>query len=285
MSAKPLFNVKNIIIVIIFALIISIITLVVNFAITPNYKASTKLLLVFNQQNIDTYTAAKNANYITGILSEVVYSNSFINQVISENKDIKDNFGYDNETRLKKWNKAVKIKVIENKGIFAVDVYDNDRDQAVKLASTIDNILVNKHNIYDGSDQNAQIKVIDSPSIYDGWYASKLIRDSLIALLVGLLIGITFIVIFPYNHLFDWLDGLFAKSIKKDEILRLNSDYFVPGSDNFDSESETFAGASSFPPAEEGYSPEAQEFIESPEIPEEGLSEDELDKQNDNYNQ
>lgn len=169
---------------------------------TPNYKSTVKLLAVFNQSDIDTYTASKTANYVTGILGEVVYSDSFINSVYLSDPTLKDNLGQGSEARQKAWKKSVKTEIMDNKGIMIIDVYGNDKYQVRQLAASIGRVIISQHAQYDGSENRVTIKMIDTPSIYESWYNIRIVGNAGLGFAVGLLIGFTLIVIFPDHKLF-----------------------------------------------------------------------------------
>ncbi|MFA5125149.1 MAG: hypothetical protein WC473_05020 [Patescibacteria group bacterium] len=202
MSNYKLFQLKNILTVGLLAILAGLIAFSVSVWTTPRYKSTFKLLTVFNQANIDTYTASKTANYITGIMGEVVYSDSFISTVYASS-GIKDDLGYGSESRLRQWKKTVKTKVLDNKGMMVIDVYGNDKMKTNALANAIAMVIINNHGNYDGSADRATIKMIDQPAIFESWSLTKIIEDSALGVIVGLLLGFTFIVIFPNHRLFE----------------------------------------------------------------------------------
>ncbi|MFA5047776.1 MAG: Wzz/FepE/Etk N-terminal domain-containing protein [Patescibacteria group bacterium] len=220
---------KNIFTLIFLAVIITILTFVFSFYQTPKYKSSAKLLVVFNQESTDAYTAAKNDNYITGILSEVIYSNSFMENVFSGNFNLKDTFGFNPETRQKNWRKSVSVSTLDNKGIIMIDVFNSDQHQAKQFANAITYVLMTKHGIYDGSNSQVSIKLIDNPSVYENWAKTKVARDTIIGLIAGLLVGLSFIVIFPQNNLFGWATDGWSRTVRHDETIKLENGYNYSG--------------------------------------------------------
>ena len=202
-SIKP-FSLKNILTVGFISLLLGLLAFSISLWQTPRYKSTIKLLAVFNQTNIDTYTASKTANYITGILGEVIYSDSFVDSVYKGEVTLKDNSGNNPEQKQKEWKKSVKTKILDNKGIINIDVYGNDRYQTNLLASTIGYTIINQHGIYDGSTDRVTIKMIGVPSIFESWSTTKIISDGLIGILAGLLLGFTFVIIFPNHKLFEF---------------------------------------------------------------------------------
>lgn len=199
-----MFKLKNILTVGCLALLLGLVAFSVSLWQTPKYKSTVKLLTVFNQANMDTYTASKTANYITGIMGEVVYSDSFISSVYQSEGNLVDTLGNNSETRQKNWKKAVKVTILENKGVMIIDTYGDNKYQTNLLSATIGSVVISQHGLYDGSADRAVIKMIDSPSVYEDWAINKIARDTGIGLVAGLLLGLTLIIIFPSHKLFEF---------------------------------------------------------------------------------
>jgi hypothetical protein len=195
---------KNILTVGCLALLLGLVAFSVSLWQTPKYKSTVKLLTVFNQANVDTYTASKTANYITGILGEVAYSDSFVNSVYQSDSNLIDTLGNNSEIRQKNWKKAVKLNILENKGVIIIDTYGDNKYQTNLLSSTIGSVIISQHGLYDGSADRTVIKMIDSPSVYEDWAITKIARDTGIGLLAGLLLGLTLVIIFPSHKLFEF---------------------------------------------------------------------------------
>lgn len=216
MSKDNLLRSKNILTIIFVALFLGILAFSISLWQTPRYKASVRLLAVFNQTDIDTYTASKTANYITGILSEVIYSDSFIDSVYKSNSKLINNLGSNKEKSQKIWKRQLKTKTIDNKGIIIIDAYGENRYQTHLLVATVSQTIINQHGIYDGSADRVTIKMIDAPTIYDSWSLTKIITNSLIGILAGLFIGFTFVIIFPEHRLFEFKPKKYKNRMNRD---------------------------------------------------------------------
>lgn len=221
MQSNNAFNGRNFITVLCFGLLIALLAFSISLWLTPRYKSTVKLLAINTDANIDTITASKTANYITGILGEVIYSNSFISSIFSAEPNLIDNLGTNSEQRQKQWGKIVKTTIQDNTGIIIVDVYGSDRYQTALLATVIGNTIIQTHGQYDGSQNRINIKMIDTPSIYEDWSIMQIARDSGLGFLAGLLFGFTLIMVFPSHRLFD-----FKRRQAKQHVQRFN--YSVP---------------------------------------------------------
>lgn len=224
MNSDNVFSAKNLKTIIFAAILITAIAFGASFLQPVKYKSSAKLLVVFNQENMDVYTASQTANYIANVLSEVVYSDSFISQVFKNDSALKDNLGVNAETRMKNWKKAVVVKIRENKGIILVDAYDQNAGQANQLAQSISYSLITKHTMYHGSGDKVEIKLIGAPAVSDKWAQPRVLRNALIGLVAGLILGFTFVVIFPEQRILAFLFGRKSVRGKRDETIDLIRD-------------------------------------------------------------
>lgn len=223
MNENKIFNSNNLKTAAMIAIIIMIIGLAASFLQTPKYQSSSKLLVVINQENIDSYTAVRTAGYVADILGEVAYSSSFINGVLKSEFNVQDDFGNSQQQREKNWQKAVNIKSQEDKGIIIIDVFHPRREQADNLNQAITYILSTRHQLYHGLGNRIVIKVIDTPITSEKWAQPKIIRNTLLGLTAGLIIGLTFIIIFPEQKILS----LFSK--KKQEPYQEPRDFeFIP---------------------------------------------------------
>ncbi|MFA5029268.1 MAG: Wzz/FepE/Etk N-terminal domain-containing protein [Patescibacteria group bacterium] len=220
MSSTYLFNAKNIRTIITIGLLVMIASLAVSLLQTPKYKSSVKLLVVVNQENVDPYTASRTADYIANVLTEVVYTNSFIDNTFKSNFNLKDELGIGAETRLKNWKKAVQVKTEENKGIIFINVLNRDRDQANQFAQAISYTVMTKHQLYHGLGDRILIKMIDAPVASDKPDQPRTATNTVLGLVAGIVLGFTLIIIFPEQQLFE---SIFKPKIGrlKDETLEL----------------------------------------------------------------
>ncbi|MEI6627095.1 MAG: hypothetical protein WCL61_00720 [bacterium] len=200
---QTLFNRHNLITVTIITLFFGALSLLLSFMQTPKYLATSKIIVVFNQNSIDPYTASRSSDYIAGILGEVAYSNSFISQVYKTNPALIDNLGTTDEKRLNNWKNMVTVKIKDGNGIMEVAVLHPDRDQAEKMINAIITTIKNNHQYYHGFGSNVLIRTVNEPSVSDKWAEPKILRNSLLGLVAGLFLSLTLIVIFPQQRLFS----------------------------------------------------------------------------------
>ncbi|NQU78075.1 hypothetical protein HQ544_05250 [Candidatus Falkowbacteria bacterium] len=143
-----------------------LVTLVLFLSLVPTleYRSQTKLLIVQKHSfNLDSYTAVRSSERIAQILSQVVYTDSFMRQVLRiVPEDSSPLFGADERKARKTWENKISIHVVPSTSILEVSAYDENRLQAEKLVSGISYILINRGANYHGG-ENIVIKQIDSP--------------------------------------------------------------------------------------------------------------------------
>lgn len=224
MEQNNIFSAKNLKIVILITLGVTLISLGVSFLQTPKYRASVKLITIFNQNSIDPYTASKTSDYINSILGEVIYSNSFIQTVMASQFHLKDELGSEPEQRAKNWKDMVKVQIQENKGIIAIDVYHPDRNQADQFAQAIAFTLINNNQAYHGLGDKISLKLIDQPYTTSNWAEPKIGRNAGLGAIAGLIIGLTLIFIFPEQQIFKILNLPNKSRAGKKEAIKLSNE-------------------------------------------------------------
>ena len=217
MNPENIFNSKNIKTIIFITVIAVILGLIFSFVSVPKYKSSAKLLVIFSQKDMNPYTSAQTSNYLAGILAEVVYSDSFINNVFKTDFDLNYDLNPSPDEKIKDWKKMVKVKLEDNKGLIILDVYHKDKEQAYNFAQAISYTLITTNNLYHGSGDSVAVKMISTPAISHKWAKPDILQNILLSLMAGIFIGLTFIIIFPEQELINFIFR--KKIVTKDEVI------------------------------------------------------------------
>jgi len=221
MNPENIFNSKNVKTIIFITVIVVILGLVFSFVSVPKYKSSAKLLVIFSQKDMNPYTSAQTSNYLAGILAEVMYSDSFINNVFKTDFDLNDDLGLASDKKIKNWKKMVKVKLEDNKGLIILDIYHKDKEQAYNFAQAISSTLITTNNLYHGSGENVTVKMISAPSIGYKWAKPDVWQNLLLSIMAGIFIGLTFVIIFPEQELINFVFR--KKIVTKDEVIIFGS--------------------------------------------------------------
>jgi len=226
MHQESIFSTKNIKTVIFFVLICFVISGVVSIIQTPKYRANLKTLVVSEGQFADPYAAGRTTSYVTNILAKVIHSTSFINQAVNAGFEVKDDFGSDNDERLKAWKKTVIVNADPETGIIAIEVLANEKKQAQAIAEAIAHTLATQHLAYHGSG-SITLKIIDNPTVSNRLAQPDIPSNISFGLLAGFLIGLTFVIIFPRQRLLEFLFD--RASFYRDESMELDRRRTMPG--------------------------------------------------------
>lgn len=180
------------------------------------YRSSMNLLVIQgNAESLDYYSTSKSTQYLSDILTQVIYSSSFFDNVINSGFRINDTFSEDKKKRKKQWEKTITTKTTRDTGIITINAYSTKRDQAEQIVQAVSYILKTKHSIYHGKGSNVTVKVIDKP-ITSNWPVKPNILTNLaIALVTGILMGSWFVYTYPDSQIKVYLR---LKRKKKSEI-------------------------------------------------------------------
>lgn len=134
----------------------------------PEYQSNARILIIQKSlQDSDAFIAARSSERLSIILSEVINSNYFFNNVLAANNKIINDFGKDPTERKDEWKRQVRNRIDSDKGIMDIEIYDKNRDQAREIIGGILKELTENGNKYHGGGNNVEIKVIDEPITSD----------------------------------------------------------------------------------------------------------------------
>ncbi len=159
---------------------------------TPMYRADSRILVIQKQvAGQDIYTISKSAQYLSSILKESIYSDSFFNKVIalSEGEVEAQNFPAKIKDRRKKWEDTVNVVITRDLGLMEISVYYPRPEKARQISLAIAEVLSKEHQFYHGADNNVEVKVLDYSTVTDSPIALQLWLISLMGLVIGFLSG------------------------------------------------------------------------------------------------
>lgn len=173
-------------------------------AVQPQkYRAEQRFLVVqTHAADVDPYAASRSTEYLTNLFSEVMYSQSFMNQVFSAGYAVeRSGFPTDSKKLKKAWQKTVATRVLADTGILEVYVYHVDRYQAEQIALAIGQVLRTKHGQYHGRGNAVSIQTIDQPIVSLRPVQPDILLNSAVGAVLGLVGGIAFVYGFPKREL------------------------------------------------------------------------------------
>ena len=130
-----------------------------------NFKAGTDFLIIQNQtESQDFYSLFKSAEYVRDILSESVYSELFINEVIKTEKINSEFLPFDKRKRMKEWSRIVKVKGGSQPGIISVEILGDNQKEVLNISESVIEVMLTKNRLFRG-EGNIEVKVLSGPII------------------------------------------------------------------------------------------------------------------------
>ncbi len=171
------------------------------FVLTQEFKYGTKSKLLVIQEGagrVDPFSVSRSVEYLSDLLTRVVHSNSFFEDVMNSDFDIDTGyFGPNSIKQMKTWKKTVSAKSLDDSGIININVYHKDNYQASQIALAVNHVLIAKHQSYHGLGSSVKISVIDQPVSSAYPVKPNLPLALVIIIAVSLFFGLIYIYIFP----------------------------------------------------------------------------------------
>lgn len=182
-------------------LVFLVVAMIISFAQPLKYSSESRLLVVQNfPEETDPYAISKSNEYLTSILSKVISSNLFYEDIMDSGFLInRDYFSKSKNTKkeMKNWRKTVYAKPISDSGIIDIKVYHQNKEQLAQIANAINFILKSKHNLYHGAGNNITIKIIDKPIISTWPTKPNVLLNVFVAFIFALILSLSYIYLFP----------------------------------------------------------------------------------------
>jgi len=168
--------------------------IIMTFAQRLKYETESKILVVQNfLENTDVYNASRFNEYLSGLLVQVISSESFYNQTLDAGTNIdRSYFSGTKGQQIKLWGKTVNARSSYDTGIITLKVYHPNPEQAENISQAVISTLKTTNNYYH-SIPNVDIRVIDSPNTSRFPMQPNIIINILIGLVFGGMISWAYI--------------------------------------------------------------------------------------------
>jgi len=150
--------------IVLFAVVSAVFGAALSFLFPLQYSSSMRLLIIQKQLSMsDPYTAIKASERISDNLSQIIYTTSFFDKVMSAKFNIDQTiFKADDTKRRKQWSEMIETRVIRGSGMLVVTVYHKDPEQATQIGRAIAFVLTTEGWQYVGGG-DLQVKLVDDP--------------------------------------------------------------------------------------------------------------------------
>lgn len=171
------------------ATLIGVLLAVIFSLAQPLRYSSTERLLITqtNIVGIDPYTAIKSTERIGQNLTELIYTTSFFNSVMSKAQVDQAYFPQDEISRREKWKSAIDASIVSGTGIMTITAYHTSRAQAQELAVRVAQELVAITPNYFG--YSVRMQIIDDPLPSRFFAKPDFVKNGLFGAVAGLLLG------------------------------------------------------------------------------------------------
>jgi capsular polysaccharide biosynthesis protein len=169
--------------------------------LSPRYQSNLDVLVIQNQESfVDSYTLAKSTEHFSKLLSESVYTETFLNKVIEGDPELSKILPIEREDRMKAWGRMVQTSINVELGMIHLKALANDKGQVERMSKTIASVLAENNNLFISENQNIEVRMINAPLIKNNPGMNILIFTVVASFLIGVLL--VFIVSF-YKNLID----------------------------------------------------------------------------------
>lgn len=161
-----------------------------------NFKVTTQFLIVQDQKTgpQDFFSLSKSVDYNGKVMSEAVYSELFLDEVVKTGKVNEEFLPFDKKERLKEWAKMVGVGRDPQLGMITISVFDNSQTEALNVSDGITQVLTQKSYLFRGSGQDLDFRVISGPILEKNPSAGQMT----LAILGGLFLGMIITLVYAY---------------------------------------------------------------------------------------
>jgi len=176
-----------------------VLALILSLVQPLEYRASGQLLVIQKQTGgFDAYTRAKSAEKIANDLAEIIYTSSFMDNVLASGFNInQQRFSSREDKKRKQWKNKIDVLVAPNSGLIKLNVYDKDKGQAAQIAQGIIFVLTTKSEQYHGGGKEIEIKTVDSPIVSNYPVRPNILVNVILGLVLGLFLSGIYVYLKP----------------------------------------------------------------------------------------
>lgn len=176
-----------------------VLTLIFTLIEPLKYGTESKVLVLQNNTtSFDPYAMSKSSEYLSSLLARVITSNLFFEDVMAANFNIdKTYFPTNSQDRMKKWQKTVSAKILNDSGIIVISVSHENRYQSMQIAQAVNNVLETKHSDFHGAGTQVALKIIDQPITSSFPDKPNFLLNFILSIVIGIVMSLSYVYFFP----------------------------------------------------------------------------------------
>lgn len=187
-------------------LIFVIVGLIITLLQPLKYSAKSRLLILQPNTSADAYTVARSNEYVGGLISEVIYSGSFLDSLKSSSAVFDRNyFSGTYKQNVKKWGKTVFARSSGDTGIIDVEIYHTNPEEAKRISLAVNQLIISGQSPYKFNPEQTKISIIDEPVVSTFPVKPNIPTNFVISLLFGFLAACSYIYLFPKERVSEKL--------------------------------------------------------------------------------
>ncbi len=172
--------------------------LIITLAQPLKYQAKSRLLILQPNTGNDAYLTARSNEYIGGLISEVVYSGSFLDSLKNSNYIFDRNyFGGSYKDSIKKWRKTISTKNSGDTGVINIEVFHTDPEEAKKISQAVNELIISGQSPYRFNSEQIKISIIDQPITSSFPVKPNLPLTFVLSIVFGLMTACSYVYFFP----------------------------------------------------------------------------------------
>lgn len=160
------------------------------FIAQERFRASADFMVSSVNEHQDYYTATRSAEYMSRVLGEILYSESFINAVVDTGRIGTDFLPRDKKDRLKQWSKMLDVKKNSELGFIRVSLAGANEREVSKVSNAVIEVLDTKSGeLFGDSGEKVDVRLLSGPIIERTPSGSTLSAILLLGLLFGIFLN------------------------------------------------------------------------------------------------
>ncbi len=170
------------------------------------YSSKSRLLILQPNISADAYTVARSNEYVGGLISEIIYSGSFLDSLKNSNAVFDRNyFSGTYKQNVKKWGKTIFARNSGDTGVIDIEVYHTNPEEAKRISSAVNQLIISGQSPYKFNPEQTKINVIDEPVVSSFPVKPNIPTNFIISLLFGFTAACSYIYLFPKEKLAEKL--------------------------------------------------------------------------------
>jgi capsular polysaccharide biosynthesis protein len=212
-------------------LIFVIVGLIITLLQPLKYSSKSRLLILQPNTSADAYTVARSNEYVGGLISQVIYSGSFLDSLKASDAVFDRNYFNDTyKENVKKWGKTVFARSSGDTGVIDIEIYHTNPEEAKRISLAVNQLIISGQSPYKFNPDQTKISVIDEPVVSTFPVKPNIPVNFAISLVFGFLAACSYIYVFPKERVSEKLaKELFgAEEIKTKHKPLVNNQSFQP---------------------------------------------------------